>query len=270
MSVNDRVPGDIQPEIPSPARMYDYFLGGYHNFEMDRLAARKVIDINPDTPLVMRANRSFLRRVVNFLSKEGIDQFLDLGSGIPTVGNVHEVAQKVNPDARVVYVDAESVAVRHGEAILEENPNVSIIEADIRRLEHILDHPEVRRLLDFSRPLAVLIISVLPFIPDDEEARGTVRALREILVPGSYLSISHATYEGAPADLVERVKRVYAGTTNPVRMRSYFEVEEFFEGFELVEPGLVYVPLWRPEAPDDIYLDEPERSANYGGVGFKG
>lgn len=260
---------ETQPERPSPARMYDYFLGGYHNFEIDRMAARKVIEINPETPLVMQANRAFLRRVVNFLVEQGIDQFLDVGSGIPTVGNVHEVAQKKNPDARVVYADIESVAVRHGEAILKDTPNATIIHGDVRRPETILADPEVGRMLDFSRPAAVLAVSVLLFVPDYEEALRSVRTLRDALAPGSYVGISHGTFEGAPHDLAERIKKVYAGTPTPAELRSREQILRFFEGLELVEPGLVYVPLWRPEGPDDVYFDTPERSANYGGVGRK-
>lgn len=266
--MSSRLPDNVQGEVPSPARMYDYFLGGYHNFEIDRTAARKVLEINPDTPLVMQANRAFLRRVVNFLLEQGIDQFLDIGSGIPTVGNVHEVARKVDPASRVVYVDVESVAVRHGEAILAGDPNVSIIEADLRRPAEILGHSEVARLLDLDRPLGVLLVSVLPFVPD-REAYGPVQTLRDALAPGSYLAISHATYEGAPVELVKRLEKVYAGTANPVNLRSYQQTAEFFRGLDLVEPGLVYVPGWRPEDSDDIFLQAPEESANYGGVARK-
>ncbi|MGB3635407.1 MAG: SAM-dependent methyltransferase [Rubrobacteraceae bacterium] len=261
----DRLPTDR----PSPARMYDYFLGGYHNFEIDRLAAQKILDINSETPLVMQANRAFMRRVVHFLTQQGIDQFLDIGSGIPTVGNVHEVAQKANPESRVVYADVDSVAVRHGETILAENPNVSIIEADLRQPELILNHPEVRRLLDFERPLAVLIISVLLFVPDDEAAYGAVRVLRDTVAPGSYLAITHGTHEGAPPEVAQRIQNVYANTPTPVKLRSYEEIREFFETFELVDPGLVYVPIWRPESSNDLYLKEPEMSVNYGGLGRK-
>ena len=249
--------------------MYDYFLGGYHNFEIDRMAARKVLEVNPDTPLVMQANRAFMRRVVHFLTQQGIDQFLDIGSGMPTVGNVHEVAQKANPESRVVYVDVDSIAVRHGEMLLAENPNVSVIEADLRQPELILNHPEVGRLLDFDRPLAVLIISVLLFISDDQEAYGAVRTLRDAVGSGSYLAITHGTYEGTPPEVAQRVQRVYASTPNPIKLRSHEEIQGFFEGFELVEPGLVFVPLWRPEGPNDIYLNEPGLAANYGGLGRK-
>ncbi len=255
---------------PSAARMYDYLLGGYHNFEVDRMVARKAVEAMPTFPLIMRSNRAFLRRVVNFLAKErGVEQFLDIGSGIPTVGNVHEIAQRANPSTRVVYVDVEPVAVRHSEEMLRDNPNATIIQADGRRPEAILEHPETRRVLDPGKPTAVLLLSVLLFILDDEEAYRVVRILRDSLAPGSYVAISHGTEDNAPHEQVEQTKKLYAATPNPVKLRSRAEVEKFFEGLELVEPGLVHVPLWRPEAPDDLLLDRPEASLIYGGVGHK-
>src|SRR5215204_5210407 len=137
---------EADPERPSSARIYDYLLGGFHNFDVDRVAAQKITEILPDMPLFMRANRTFLRRVVRFLTDQGIDQFLDLGSGIPTVGNVHEVAQQANPSARVVYVDNEPVAITHSRTILQDNPKATVIQADIRQPDVILSHPEIQRL----------------------------------------------------------------------------------------------------------------------------
>lgn len=267
--MGEGISGGDQTDVPSPARMYDYFLGDYHNFEADRAAAEKVKEINPDAPLVMRANRAFLRRVVGFLAQEGIDQFLDIGSGIPTAGNVHEIAQRVNPDACVVYVDVESVAVRHGEEILAGNPNASVIEADARQPEGITDHPEVRRLLDFSRPVAVLLFCVLHFFEEDEEARHTVRFLRDALPSGSYVAISHATDDSISAEHKERIEKVYSQTAAPLKTRPREQVEELFEGLEMIEPGLTFVPLWQPEGNEDIFLDSPESSVTYGGVGYK-
>lgn len=269
MSQHTWMPNDVPLDKPSPARMYDYLLGGYHNFEIDRIAAGKVIEIDPEAPLVMRANRAFLRRAVNYLLAQGITQFLDLGSGIPTVGSVHEVAQGVNREARVVYVDVDPVAVRHSEAILAGNPNVTAIQADARQAAQILSHPEVRRLLNFSEPLAVLIVSVLLFVREDEEAHRLVRFLRDALAPGSYIAISHGTYEKAPAERLERIQSLYARTTNPVKLRSHTQISQFFEGLDLVEPGLVYVPLWQPEGADDLFLDQPELSVNFAGIGRK-
>ena len=256
-------------ERPSAARIYDYLLGGYHNFEVDREVAQKFIEILPRAPLIMRANRAFVRRVVKFLVGQGIDQFLDIGSGIPTVGNVHEIAQEINPSARVVYVDVDPVAVRHGEEILGENANTAIIQADAREPQAILNHPEVSRLLDFGKPTAVLITSVLLFLTDDDEACRVVRTLRDALAPGSYLAISHGAAESASQEEAENSVKLYAAAGSPFKLRSRAQIERFFDGFDLVEPGLVYLPLWRPEGPDDLYSDQPQQSGNHGGVGRK-
>ena len=255
---------------PSPARMYDYFLGGSHNFPADRAAAERVIALAPETPLIAQANRAFLRRAVTALLAQGIDQFLDLGSGIPTVGNVHEVAQEAHPGARVVYVDIDPVAVTHSAALLAGNPHATVIQADARRPETILGHPEVRRLLDFGRPLGVLLVGFLYFIPDDAEATGLVRGLRDALAPGSYIVISHAINELAermPAKAIEDGLEVYRHSTHPVALRGRAQVARFFEGLTLVEPGLVDMPLWRPEGPDDVFLEAPQQASFVAGVG---
>jgi hypothetical protein len=248
--------------------MYDYFLGGHHNFEVDRRAADQAIAIYPDFPLLMRVGRAFLRRAVRFLTAQGVTQFLDIGSGIPTVGNVHQLVHEADTTAHVVYVDADPVAVAHSRAILQDDPRVTIIQADAREPEQILNHPETRRLLDLNRPVAVLLVFVLHFIPD-EHAYRVVRVLRDAVAPGSYIAISHGTYEGMPAESLERLVRLYNQTPTPVRVRSRAEFEPFFDGLELVEPGLVYVPLWRPEASDDLFLDQPERSLSFAGIGRK-
>lgn len=256
-------------ERPSAARIYDYLLGGYHNFETDRVAAEQFRELLPSVPLYMQANRAFLRRVVNFMVERGIDQFLDLGSGIPAVGNVHEVAQEANPKARVVYVDLDPVAVRHSQEILKNNPNATVVQADVRHPEAILDSPEVRRMLDFDRPVAVLLMAILLFLTDDEEAYGVVRTLRDTLAPGSYVALSHPTDDNLPQKQTEQAKQLYAATGNPVNIRSYGQIEAFFDGLDLVEPGLVYVSHWRPEEADDLFIDRPESSGYYGGVGRK-
>jgi SAM-dependent methyltransferase len=239
--------------------MYDYFLGGFHNFEVDRKAADEAIAIWPDLPLVMRANRAFVRRAVRFLVAEGVDQFLDIGSGIPTVGNVHEVAQKANPAARVVYVDNDPIAVADSRALLRDNPRATIIHADARQPESILADPEVSHLLDLRRPVGVLIVALLHFVTDDEEAYRIVRTMREALVAGSYLAITHASDEGLSPETQAGLIRIYRGTPTPGNLRSSAAIARFFEGFELVEPGLVYFARWRPEGPDDLFVDEPER-----------
>lgn len=254
---------------PSAARIYDYLLGGYYNFEVDRVVAEKFRELLPGMPLYMQANRAFLRRVVSFLVEEGIEQFLDIGSGIPTVGNVHEVAQQINPSARVVYADIDPVAVRHSEEILRDNPGAAVIHADARRPEDILNHRETRRLLDLEKPAAVLFLAMLLFITDDEEAYRTVRYVRDALAPGSYIAISHPTSDDLPREEVEQARTLYASTGNPVSIRSYDQIERFFDGLELADPGLVYVSRWRPESSHDIFFDQPRSSGYYAGVGRK-
>jgi len=244
-------------------------LDGHHNFEVDRLMAEKVLEIHPGARLGAQVCRAFLRRAVHFLITQGIEQILDLGSGIPTAGNVHEVAHKVNPATRVVYVDIDPIAVAHSRAMLKDNPNATAIQGDARRLDRILAHEEVKDLLDFSQPVAALFLLILHVISDDEEAYGAVCTLRDALAPGSYIAISHGTRENAPPGVIEQLEKLGAGSPNPPRYRSRAEILQFFDGLELVEPGLVYMPLWRPEGPDDVFFDEPEQSLGFGGVGRK-
>ena len=269
MNKDPWTPDDFLADKPNISRIYDYLLGGYHNFEIDRLAAEKVLKIYPDMRLAAHAGRAFLRRVVNFLVEQGIDQFLDIGSGIPTVGNVHEVAQKANPAARIVYVDIDPVAVAHSLALLKDNPNATTIRADGRWPDQILDHAEVKGLLDFSQPVGVLLLLLLHAIPDDEEAYGAVRTLRDRLAPGSYIAMSHNTYYKAPIEVMKKMEEMSARTPTPGKIRSKAEIQRFFDGLEMVEPGLTHLPLWRPEGPEDVLLDEPGRSLTIGGVGRK-
>ena len=264
--------GKLDIERPSPARIYDYFLGGYHNFEADRVVAEKFRKVLPDVPLYMRANRTFLRRAVRYLTDSGIDQFLDIGSGIPTVGNVHEVAQAINPEARVVYVDIDPVAVRQGEEILKGNANAIAIQGDLRQPEKILEDPDVRRMLAFDKPVAVLLMAILLFVTEDENAYRMVSTLRDALAPGSYIAISHPTDDNYPQEQREQVeqgKNLYAATGNPVNIRSFDQIKRFFDGLDVVEPGIVYISRWRPEGPDDLFFDQPESSGYYGGIGRK-
>ena len=257
---------------PSPARMYDYYLGGNHHLAVDRRAAEQVIALQPDTPLIARANRAFLQRAVHFLVAQGLDQFLDIGSGIPTVGNVHEAAQRLNPAAHVVYVDSDPTAVALSQHLLHGNSSATAIQADARQPEHLLSHPDLRRLLDFRRPVGVLLVGFLYFITDDAEASHLVQALRDTVVAGSYLALSHATYRSyavGPGSHKAQVEGIYAQSTNPVKTRSYDDIAAFFEGLDLVEPGLVYLPKWRPDGPSDLLLDQPERSAFLAGVARK-
>jgi len=257
-------------DVPSAARMYDYFLGGAHNFAVDRQAAEKVIAVHPDFPLMMRANRAFLRRAVAYLADQGVTQFLDIGSGIPTVGNVHEVVQQVQPAARVAYVDVDPIAVAHSQDMLAGNPNAAIIEADARDTATLLQHPTIRRFLDWDKPLAILLVAVLHFIIEDAEAARIVATVRQALPTGGFLVISHGTSDTVTVETSEQLLGRYAATDNPTTTRSRSQVEDFFAGLDLVPPGIVLTPLWRPESPDDLLLDNPTRSAIWAGVGRKG
>ena len=261
----DWAPETIDIERPSVARMYDYYLGGSHNFAADRAAARAMVAAVPEAPLMAQANRAFMRRVVHTLAEAGIRQFLDIGSGIPTVGNVHEIAQKVTPDARVVYVDVDPVAVAHSQEILSGDPRTTVVQEDLRNPERILAHPEVNRMLDFTEPVAVLVVAVLHFVPESDRPAELLRTLREALAPGSYLVLSQASDEGRGEDERAEAERVYQRTDSPLWIRSRAGLAALFDGFELVEPGVVWVPQWRPDSPESA--EEPERAVFMGGVG---
>jgi O-methyltransferase involved in polyketide biosynthesis len=247
------VPDDVDMERPSVARMYDYFLGGSHNFPSDRELARQAQAIFPDAPHVVRANRAFLGRAVAALCALGVDQFLDLGSGIPTVRNVHEIVAAHRPGARTVYVDSDPVVNAHASALLRDVDDVAVVHADLRNPEAVLSQAVRAGGLDLTLPAAVLLVSVLPFVPDEDEPARIVSAYRDATVAGSYLAISHGTNEYR-AEQVGDVETVYAKTTQPGVFRSKAEVAHFFEGYELLEPGLVDVIHWRPE-PQALQAD---------------
>ncbi|GGM46871.1 hypothetical protein GCM10012275_17390 [Longimycelium tulufanense] len=260
-------PADIDLDRPSAARVYDYYLGGSHNFAVDREMAEQAIALWPNLPLIMQANRAFLRRAVRYCVDQGIRQFLDIGSGIPTVGNVHEVAQEADPRCRVLYVDFDPVAVAHSRAILAGNERADIVHADLRKPEDIVGSPQFGRLIEPQRPMAVLMVAVLHFIDDADDPVRLVARYRDLLAPGSYLVLSHATQDGQP-DKVEDHQKLYARTRTPMHMRSRAEVGALFTGFELVDPGIVYLPQWRPESSDDVD-EHPERYTGYAAVGRK-
>jgi hypothetical protein len=244
-----------------------------HNFPVDQEAARQVIAQHPSTPLAVRANRAFLGRAVRFLVEAGVRQFLDLGSGMPTVGNVHEIAQQAALDSRVVYVDIDPVAVAESLELLVGNPLVIAIRGDVRAPEEILGHIQVRELLDFSQPIGLLMVALLHFVPDDTEAYRVVSTMVEALAPGSYLVISHGTTEGLnlSPEAVTRGRDIYRRqTATPIRPRGRAETARFFTTTDLVEPGLVPAPAWRP-APEDPtdFADTPERSGFLAGIGQK-
>lgn len=254
---------------PNPARMYDYWLGGTHNTAIDRRAADKAVSVNPDIPLALRANRHFLRRAVAFLTQQGIDQFLDIGSGIPTSENVHQVAHQHNPDARIVYVDIDPVAVAYGQHILEGQTKAIAIEGDIIHFDEICSHSETKRLINFQRPLAILLVSMLHFVPNDTEAQRVITQIKDSMSAGNYLVISHATTDSATPQQHTEIREIYSKTTMPIKGRPKSEIAALFDDLQLVEPGVVFAPLWRPDGKDDLWLDQPERSITLVGIGRK-
>jgi SAM-dependent methyltransferase len=264
-------PGWIPPGIDTTkaniARVYDYWLGGGNNFRADQDAARAMIAIEPNIRAMARANRDFLGRAVRYLVAEGgIRQFLDIGSGIPTGRNVHEVAQEAAPGSRVVYADVDEVAVAHSRLLLENNPDTVVIQADVREPEHVLTAPETQLLIDFSQPVGLLLVSVLHFLDEADDPWGVLAHLREALAPGSFLVLSHATGEAKP-DVAAAANTVYL---NKVAARGDYrsraDILRLFDGFTLVEPGLVYVSQWRPDEPADP-ADDGSRLWLLGGVG---
>ena len=261
-------PAGIDLARPSPARVYDYYLGGSHNFAVDRDMAREAMKLWPDIPAIMQANRAFLRRTVNYLTNQGVGQFIDIGSGIPTVGSVHEVAQRQRPDARVVYVDMDPVAVAHSRAILAGVANTGVVEADVRQPDRIFMDPRVRELVDPAEPIAVLLVAVLHFISDEEDPPAIVASVEEYLPSGSYLVISHASHEGQHQQQAESHQDLYRRNATPMTMRSHREITDLFCDLELVPPGVVHLPLWHPESPADVD-ERPERIAGLGGIGHK-
>jgi SAM-dependent methyltransferase len=247
--------------------MYDYYLGGSHNFEVDREAARRAMEFMPGLPKIMQANRAFMRRAVRYAAGQGVTQFLDIGSGIPTFGNVHEVAQAARPGARVVYVDHDPVAVAHSQAVLEANDDAGVVAADLRKPQEILRSPEVERLIDLNQPVALLLVAILHFVEDEDDPYGAVAELCEALAPGSLLVLTHASYEGIPLppERAGGAVDVYEDIRNPLIMRSREEIARFFEGYDMVEPGLVAMPRWRPDtAPED---EDPYAFSGFAGVG---
>ena len=250
------IPEGVDPERPSIARIYDFYLGGNHNLPADREAARHVVELTPELPDIMRVNRAFLRRSVRHLVGAGIRNFLDLGSGIPTVGNVHEIAQGVDPTARVVYVDNDPVAIAHSREILDGNDRAVIVHGDLRDAAAILADAEVNRLLllGLGEPIALLMSAVLHFVPDDGEAAALVAAYRDALAPGSYLALSHAAHKPESAERNERAAETYSRTVAPMKLRSLEEVTALLDGFEIIDPGVVYCEQWRPD-PEDVVAE---------------
>ncbi|MBO2455459.1 SAM-dependent methyltransferase [Actinomadura barringtoniae] len=260
----------IDTTLASPARIYDFLLGGKDNYGVDRAAAEEIIGLVPDAPLAARLNRAFLTRAVEYLTAAGIRQFIDVGAGLPTQGNVHEVAQRAAPEARVVYVDNDPVVLAHGRALLETSSGVAVIEGDLRRPEEILADARVRELIDFDRPVGLLLMAVLHFVTDEDKPHAHVRRLTDALPPGSHLAVSHGWTGGLGETAFEAAQVIYRRTGSAVQPRDPGEVERFFDGLDLVAPGVTWLSEWRPVPGRGVRPSDPARSCLLGAMGRVG
>ena len=269
-ATDDWAPPQLDTSVPHSARMYDYYLHGKDNFAVDRAAADRVIELMPSVRTTVQSNRRFLGRAVRFAAEHGIRQFLDIGTGIPTAHNTHEAAQAVLPDARVVYVDNDPIVLVHARALLQGTVQgrTAYVDADFRDPQSILDSPQAKELLDFSQPVALMVVSLLHFFPDSDRPGEILDGLKAVLPPGSALILSHATGDFIPPDLAEAVIKTYTAAGVSLTSRSHAEVLRFFDGLELVDPGLVPVHEWNPDDDADRTLSRAE-NAGYGGVAIK-
>lgn len=262
----EQAPPGVDPQTPNAARMYDYYLGGKDNFAADRALADMVLSVAPEIREAAREGRELIGRVVRHLvAGSGITQIIDLGSGLPTQENVHEIARRIDPATRVVYVDKDEVAAAHGRALLSEPDKVVVVQGDLRRPREILDHPDVRRLIDFDQPVAVMVMFVLHLIPDEDRPQDVIAAYRDALAPGSYLAVSHASKDARP-ELMARISAIYERASSPFVPRSHAEIARFFGDFQLEPPGLVNI--W-PFSEPPKFMDADLARTGYGGVGKK-
>lgn len=246
----------------SSARIYDYFLGGRFNYEVDREAAREFLAALPTARASARATRGLVLRAARFMAEQGIDQIVDVGAGIPTTPNVHEIVHSVQPKARVVYVDNDPIAIAYGQALRDED-GVITVEGDLRAPASFLNNPDVRDMIDFSRPVGVLTVAVWHFIPDEYLASAQTE-LCSALTPGSYLALSHACTENLTPAQIRAGEALYKRTTNPVKARSREQIATLLDGFDIVEPGLVPLHEWRPREGDPYPEESPEAFAGVG------
>ncbi|OAA18940.1 S-adenosyl methyltransferase [Frankia sp. EI5c] len=261
----DWSPQGIDTTVPSIARVYDAILGGKDNFPVDRAVAEELMRLAPRGRQSALYNRALLGRGVRLMAQQGIRQFIDLGSGLPTASNTHQMAQSVAPDARVVYVDNDPIVLAHGRALLAENDHTTVVTADFREPEQVLDHPDLTALIDFDQPVALLLFAVVHHIEDDEDPQGILAAYRDRLASGSHLFLTHFVTHGEETAELEKVMLADLGRG---RFRTLAEITTFFDGFDLLEPGVVYNPLWRPEEPVADPLTLTERLVA-GGLGRK-
>ncbi|MEV6985966.1 SAM-dependent methyltransferase [Sphaerisporangium sp. NPDC051017] len=258
------LPG-IDPRTPSVARMYDYYLGGKDNFASDREAAEKIIKLFPNARDFARDNRGFLKKAVRLLAESGITQFIDIGTGLPTQENVHEVAIAAAPDARVVYVDNDPIVLVHARALLADSSRTIVVEGDLRDPKAILEHPRVRGHLDLDKPFAVILCAIVHFVDDDDEAASIVSYLRGAMAPGGALVLSHGYKGRVAADAVAQAEEIYTRTRGTLKLRDHDTIAEYFTGLDMVEPGLTYVQAWRPDFEVSV---DPSRPGALVGVGL--
>jgi hypothetical protein len=263
------VPPEVDPTVPHPARVYDYWLDGASNFAADRELAEKINKIMPGVRQAARFNRAFLRRAAIFMVRAGVRQFLDIGSGLPTAGNLHEIVQQLDPSCRVVYVDRDPIAVAHSELLLSGNERAAVVHADARDRVNIIESEQAQRLLDFSQPVGLFMLLLLHFMPDEWDPAGIVAGYRDVIPSGSYLAVSHVAADGDARNLGDAVKVYDQNTHNQPFPRTHGEVLCFFDGFDLVDPGLVGCPMWRPDGMGGISDDPAINSLPYAGVGRK-
>jgi hypothetical protein len=258
-------PSKVDTSVAHPARMYDYYLGGKTHFAADRAAAEAVLAVLPEGRDMAIANRAFLGRAVRFLARQGITQFLDIGTGIPSPGNTSDVLRKVSPEARVVFIDNDPIVTTHTRALLGDRVSANVVHGDLRQANSLLADPGIAGAVDLGRPIAVLLVAVLHFIKDQEEPARIIETVKQAMPSGSYFVISHGTQDFNP-DRATAAVRGYDEATAPFVLRSREVVERFFDGLDLVDPGVVQLPFWRPEG--DIEGD-PSKIWLYAGVGRK-
>ncbi|MEU4832567.1 SAM-dependent methyltransferase [Streptosporangium sp. NPDC023615] len=258
----------LNTSVPNVARMNDYFLGGKDNFAADREAAERVLAVAPEIRAMAQESHAFLGRVVRHLVEQGMRQFVVIGSGLPTRRSAHEVAQEIEPETRVVYVATDPVVLSHSRAMLATDGRTTVVEGDVLHPRELLADPELRRLIDLERPVAVLILSALQFIPDEDDPHKSVAVLREAVPVGSHFAIAHVVFDTRPeaaGPLVDIYRRVLGRQEDASRTSD--QVLRFFDGLELVEPGLVHLRHWRPDNP--LTTRGPDRTWSMGGVGRK-
>ncbi|QBI54959.1 SAM-dependent methyltransferase [Streptomonospora litoralis] len=258
-------PVGVDTTVPSPARLYDYYLGGKNNYAVDRQMGDKLMEALPEVRQAAKVNRLFLGRAVEFLCEQGIDQFVDIGSGLPTQDPVHEVARRHHPRARVVYVDYDPVVRVHAEALLADEPELTgVVQADMRDPESLYTHRELASRIDLDRPVGLLMLAVLHFVTDDQQPYALLRRHLEHLAPGSYVAITHGESDTSP-DRADVARDAYRSSSARLQPRSQEQIKAFFADLAPVPPGVVHAADWRPRGTEPYF--SPEQASGLAGIG---